>query len=245
VVHHMAMERIRANCKQYRPILLLFIFAASLLLACSDARNGQNKLRSKSKVKSAQPSALLISEKEKMPRFAIAPLGNIKVEHIQLALSAVQNTYRAEAVLLHNSQMPSAAYVKSRDRWRADDLLIHLNQLKDPLVLKIIGLTDEDICTKTEKSPTWGIFGLGALDGAECVISTWRLGARSSHPEFPVRLEKVVVHEIGHTFGLNHCPTKGCIMEDACGSIKTVDREIAFCPACQKLLGKDFKSDSK
>ena len=50
------------------------------------------------------------------------------------------------------------------------------------------------------------------------------------------RLAKVAVHEIGHTLGLEHCPTRGCLMEDARGSNKTTDREYVICSRCRSLL---------
>ena len=53
------------------------------------------------------------------------------------------------------------------------------------------------------------------------------------------RLIKVINHEIGHTFGLEHCPAKGCLMQDAQGMIKTVDGENGeFCEKCHKSLEK-------
>ena len=50
-----------------------------------------------------------------------------------------------------------------------------------------------------------------------------------------VRLAKVAVHEIEHTLGLPHCPTRGCLMEDAEGKVVTVDRERNFCAHCRQL----------
>jgi archaemetzincin len=43
------------------------------------------------------------------------------------------------------------------------------------------------------------------------------------------------LHEIGHVTGLDHCPEKGCVMQDAESSIDTVDRESGeFCERCKK-----------
>ncbi len=87
------------------------------------------------------------------------------------------------------------------------------------------------------------MLGLGTLDGITCVISTFRLGARKATRAKKIeRLIKVVNHEIGHTFGLGHCPEIRCLMEDAKGTIATVDAEHGgFCPACRQRLGQALK----
>lgn len=51
------------------------------------------------------------------------------------------------------------------------------------------------------------------------------------------RLTKVVLHELGHNLGLDHCNKPNCSMEDAGGTIKTVDRENKeVCPKCSMFL---------
>ena len=84
----------------------------------------------------------------------------------------------------------------------------------------------------------WGIFGQGWLGGRACVVSTYRLGrGKVSEDLFRERFVKVVNHEIGHTFGLDHCPTQGYLMADAEGTIKTVDQEAGgLCQGCRQRL---------
>jgi archaemetzincin len=51
------------------------------------------------------------------------------------------------------------------------------------------------------------------------------------------QLFKVVLHEIGHTMGLPHCPVQTCLMRDAEGG-NPLDDEKDYCTACKKNLQK-------
>jgi len=85
----------------------------------------------------------------------------------------------------------------------------------------------------------WGIMGLATIDGRVSVMSMFRCRRGSRSPVHArERLGKVAVHEVGHTLGLEHCPTYGCLMEDAHGTNTTTDREYVLCPRCRQLLAK-------
>lgn len=132
--------------------------------------------------------------------------------------------------------LPKVAYFAPRRRWRAEKLLAYLAPLLPADGAKIVGLTSADISTAKGDAMDWGILGLGSLDGKACVLSTYR-----SRRGVPVRLAlervaKVAVHEVGHTFGLEHCPNVGCLMQDAAGKVKTVDGETGLCSQCRAQL---------
>lgn len=150
--------------------------------------------------------------------------------------------YRIKTKVLPYKRIYEFARLHGTMRFSADRILDDLSKkIKEPSE-KILGLTSYDIYTPKEVQgvnyPYWGIFGLGMKPGKSCVVSDFRLnqfGNRTN--EF---LINVVLHEIGHTFGLEHCDkNKRCLMSDAKGSGKTLfNEEKWLCPNCRKLLQK-------
>jgi len=64
------------------------------------------------------------------------------------------------------------------------------------------------------------------------------LKKNASQKKLLERLRKVSIHEFGHTLGLAHCDSKNCVMNDAKGTIKTVDKaKEELCEKCKKKLG--------
>jgi archaemetzincin len=133
--------------------------------------------------------------------------------------------------------LPKAAYYAPRRRWRAEQLLTFLGPRLPSDGLRVIGLTAVDISTTNGKIKDWGILGLGELPGRASVISTFRCHRTAvSMKQARDRLAKVAVHELGHTLGLPHCPTRGCLMHDAEGKVSTTDEEYEFCAQCAGRL---------
>lgn len=130
-------------------------------------------------------------------------------------------------------------------RYSADAILRYLLQERSDAGTYIAGLTTADIFTSKEvpssgnKLPlstykNWGIFGLGLQPGKSNIVSIHRLGTGQLMVS---RLKKIVIHEVGHNLGLDHCPQPGCVMNDAMESIRTIDRENGeLCEACKRKI---------
>ena len=168
----------------------------------------------------------------------LQPLGvELPAEDVALVREALTGIIGSETRLLPRAQLPPAAYYPPRRRYRAEKLLDFLDARLPPDGARILGLTGVDISTTKGAVFDWGLLGLGRLDGASSVISEFRCRMRARglvHAR--ERLGKVAVHEAGHTLGLPHCPTRGCLMEDAEGRVATCDREYDFCARCRGLL---------
>jgi archaemetzincin len=172
----------------------------------------------------------------------IQPLGSCagKAQCVDEVVAALRAFYPMDVRVLTCQELPKAAYYPPRKRYRAERLLAYLNQRMPKDGWRILGLTAVDISTTKDNFPDWGVMGLGELPGTATVISSFRCRKKARNAAHAVeRLAKVAVHEIGHTLGLPHCPTRGCLMEDAMGKVTTTDRERDFCPLCRALAKKN------
>lgn len=166
-------------------------------------------------------------------RIAIQPLGLVSSRVRQAIKSRLEKQYFAEVTILPVVKLPKAAFYPPRSRYRADRLLTFLAENKK--FDKVIGVTTVDISTSKPPNADWGVFGLGQMPGRSCVVSDFRLH-RKGKVSTEERLCRVAIHEIGHTLGLDHCPTPKCTMSDAKGALRTVDEETGFCSLCCKRV---------
>lgn len=172
---------------------------------------------------------------------AIQPFSDFDTVFLPVIKKGIEDFYsdlNISVIILPETNLPSSAWYPPRSRYRAEKILKYLNTLRNGSYTKITGLTSKDISTTKDSIYDWGIFGLGELGGPTCVVSTFRLKKNSiSKNVFLRRLLEIVNHELGHTFGLDHCTHSRCIMEDAKGTIKTVDNSSGtLCNACRKWL---------
>ncbi len=165
-----------------------------------------------------------------------------------MVIAALDSVYQVKVVLLPAKPPYKNAFTNFKGiRYRADTTIAMLRREKPDSMDYILGVTNSDICiTKyaadgsiknpVNKYTDFGIFGLGYRPGPSSVISTYRLGDFNTLLA-KERLAKVSVHELGHNFGLPHCPDKKCVMTDAVESIATVDNALLrLCEKCKRRL---------
>lgn len=159
----------------------------------------------------------------------VQPLAAFSKAEAQAIVTQVKSL-GATVVLNENLPVPKSFYYAPRNRYRADSLIRFLRTSigKDSI---IVGILNEDISTTKGEIPDWGVMGLGYRPGNSCVVSSFRINKNKRAEQ----LYKVVVHEIGHTEGLDHCPEKTCLMRDAEGG-NPLDDEKDFCERCKAQL---------
>ncbi|HLO92203.1 MAG TPA: archaemetzincin family Zn-dependent metalloprotease [Lentimicrobium sp.] len=85
------------------------------------------------------------------------------------------------------------------------------------------------------------IFGQAYLNGKAGVASVYRLhneryGMKADDILLIERLKKIVVHELGHTFGLIHCLNPECVMRSSTYVEDIDQKSFKICHTCRNKL---------
>jgi len=84
------------------------------------------------------------------------------------------------------------------------------------------------------------VFGISHLGGRRGIVSWFRLRAEGSGDDAAAllrrRLVTEVVHELGHTVGLVHCPVPDCAMHRSLWPEGVDLKRPEYCPACLASL---------
>lgn len=171
---------------------------------------------------------------------AIQPFEGIDNEFVKLSKRAIGSFYGCEVKVLPVQDLPDNAWYDPRSRYWAPVLLDYLDSIIPPDCHKIVGITDKDISTTKGDVYNYGIMGLGRINGAPCVVSTYRIKTNMrDHEHLLERTRKVVLHEVGHTMGVRHCMfgDPKCFMQDCKGKVSTVDKADEYmCVGCSNRL---------
>ncbi len=167
----------------------------------------------------------------------LQPLGDYDKAMLKASATGVEHLYGFKVEVRPALSMPKAAWYQPRKRYRAEILLDFLRQDVLPRTdcTFIVGFTSHDISTTKDEHKDWGILGLGEVGGVAAVVSSKRTHKRLKKPHTAIRrVVKVVNHEIGHVMGLPHVKGEGCLMNDAEGTVDTVDQENGL--LCQPTI---------
>ena len=167
---------------------------------------------------------------------ALLPFNDADTDVVQQLKRELEKQLTVELSVLDKTALPANAFYKPRQRYIADSLLVFLSAVNNGKAEKIIGLTVKDIATRKGDIENWGILGLGTCPGEACIISTFRAGKKKiAYKDFLRRITPLALHELGHTYGLEHCPVQSCLMKDAEGKMK-LDNGNAYCNKCRNYL---------
>lgn len=153
-------------------------------------------------------------------------------------MASLSRRVRVPCRLRRAAERVEIAHLPGRDQADADDLLSRLEQVPAPEGNVLVGLTRVDI----GHAIFTYFFGRARRHGRAVLVSAARLDPTFyGLPEDPSltarRIVLEIVHELGHTMGLDHCEDFGCVMRFA-PTVEAIDvRGTTFCASCRADLG--------
>jgi len=129
----------------------------------------------------------------------------------------------------------SQAYNPERKQYFSSKLLAYLK--KSEREERVVGIADVDLYIPRLNF----VFGEADMVSGTAVVSLCRLrqeyyGLAPDEALFLERATKEIVHELGHTFGLGHCPNNKCVMHFSNSLADTDLKAAGFCSSCRPKI---------
>lgn len=165
----------------------------------------------------------------------LLPFGDIPEAAPETLAASLHPIFGAPIIPHDPVDLPPSSYDPVRRQHSAAQVLNGLARFKTSLtqVERVLGIVSVDLFAPDLH------FVFGEADPREkvAVISIARLkpefyGLPSDEALLRLRTLKEAVHELGHTYGLGHCPDPACVMRFS-NELQETDRKGAsFCPEC-------------
>lgn len=167
----------------------------------------------------------------------LIPIGEIEsyvLVHLGVVLS---RSFFLPCRSLKGVEVPSEAYHSRRRQYNSEVILHRLPRYRPPQGERLLGVTEVDLYVPQLNF----VFGQADLATGVGLISLCRLhqeyyGLPPNKALFLSRAAKEAAHELGHTYGLGHCPNLKCVMHFSNSLSDTDIKKETFCQRCQREL---------
>lgn len=178
------------------------------------------------------------------PSVCVSLIGTVRIKSLPNILKDLEPIFLFPFRFGQNHSYPLYAFEPRRNQYYAHKIIKELLTTIPPNGVKLVGITDVDLCTPVLEY----VFGEAQLNGRVAIISYHRL--RQSFYHLPddddlllIRFKKVLIHELGHCFGMFHCDNYRCVMYLA-NNIFTLDNEADdLCPKCGDYIKEKIKKE--
>lgn len=161
---------------------------------------------------------------------ALASVGEGLVEDVQVELRRVlDSAFGAEIIAVPGIPLPLSAYDRTRGQYHSTPILRQLARVKPHQAERLLGVVDVDLYVPELNF----VFGEADAGLGIAIFSLARLHTTGSDERaralFLKRAATEAVHELGHTYGLDHCSSSRCVMWFSNTLAETDRKGQAFC----------------
>jgi len=163
--------------------------------------------------------------------------GNFEKEFLGSIAESITRVYHLPVSFRESHIDLSEFYDPMRRQYNGNKLMNELDSLSSQNLIKHIGLFRVDLFNPILTY----IFGQAALNGNIGVASLYRLrneqyGMKKDENLLLERFQKVIIHELGHMFGLVHCHVPPCVMRSSTYVEDIDQKEPHLCSKCRKEI---------
>lgn len=172
-----------------------------------------------------------------MKPIQVIPLG-VGLDLMEQLAASLARAFRTPCRIRPEAFDLRFALDERRQQYYSTAILQRLEEMAAPET-RLLAVTESDLYVPVLTY----VFGEAQLDGDCAVVSTARLrdefyGLPPRPDLLKERLLKEAVHELGHTFGLRHCPDWACVMASS-HAVEVLDVKSAeFCRTCRKPIAE-------
>jgi archaemetzincin len=165
----------------------------------------------------------------------LQPLGDVADEIMDKLKDAVGGIFHCPVEIEAGFGDLSQAYNPERKQYFSSRLLASLEKSEGKE--RVVGIADVDLYVPRLNF----VFGEADVLSGTAIVSLCRLrqeyyGLAPNEALFLERATKEIVHELGHTFGLRHCPNNKCVMHFSNSLADTDLKDVHFCSMCRPKI---------
>ena len=168
-------------------------------------------------------------------KITLKPLGKIDDEIMDELKGRVGSIFHCPVEIKADFIDLTQAYNPQRKQYFSSKLLAFLKKSQGEE--RVVGIADVDLFVPRLNF----VFGEAVILSGTAIVSLCRLrqeyyGLAPDEALFMERATKEIVHELGHTFGLGHCPNNKCVMHFSNSLADTDVKEAHFCNECRPKI---------